>query len=54
MAYIDDLPILSKNNESYYKHSEIFLERLQIFQLYVSPVKSEFFKEENDFIDMLI
>ena len=54
VVYIDDLLVFSKNEESHYRHLEIVLQRLKEHELYVSPKKCEFFKDEMDFLGLLI
>ena len=53
-VYIDDLLVFSKNEESHYRHLEIVMNRLKEHELYVSPKKCEFCKDEMDFLGLLI
>ena len=53
-VYIDDLLVFSKDEESHYCHLETVLNRLKEHELYVSPKKCEFFKDEMDFLGLLI
>ena len=54
VVYMDDVLIFSKDEESYLKHLEIVLKRLQEHELYVSPKKCEFMREEIDFLGFLV
>jgi len=54
VVYIDDLLVFSKDEESHYRHLETVLKKLKEHELYVSPKKCEFFKEEMDFLGLLI
>lgn len=54
VVYIDDLLIFSKDEESHYAHLETVLERLKEHELYVSPKKCEFMKNEIDFLGLVI
>ena len=51
---MDDVLIFSKDEESHLKHLEIVLKHLQEHELYVSPKKCEFMREEIDFIGFLV
>lgn len=52
--YIDHLLIFSKKFESHYNHFEVVLQRLCENELYASPNKCVFLKEEIDLLSMLI
>jgi len=54
VVYIDDLLIFSKDDESHFRHLETVLSRLKEHELYVSPKKCELFKDEMDFLGLLI
>ncbi len=53
VVYMDDLLIFSKDEKSNLKHLNIFLSRLKDHQLYVSPKKCEFMKQEISFLGMI-
>jgi len=53
-VYIDDLLVFSKDEQSHMRHLEIVLSRLKEHELYASPKKCEFFKEEMDFLGLVI
>ena len=46
--------MFSKIEGRHYRHLEIVLQRLKEHELYVSPKKCEFFKDEIDFLGLLI
>ena len=54
VVHIDDLLVFSKDDESHHRHLETVLQRLKEHEFYVSPKKCEFFKEEMDFLGLLI
>ena len=54
VIYMDDLLIFSKDEDQHLKHLEIVLSRLQEHELYVSPRKCEFMKDNIDFLGMFV
>ena len=54
VVYIDDLLIFSKDKESHFTHLETVLKRLEEHELYVSPKKCEFMRDEIDFLGLKI
>ena len=54
VVYMDDLLIFSKDESSHMDHLRIVLSRLQQNQLYISPKKCEFFKEDISFLGMIV
>ena len=54
VAYMDDVLIFSKDEESHPKHLEIVLKHFQEHERYVSPKKCEFMQEEIDFLRFLV
>ena len=53
-VYIDDLLVFSKDENSHMRHLDIVLSRLKEHELYVSPKKCEFFRDEMDFLGLKI
>ncbi len=47
VVYMDDLLIFSKGEQSHLRHIELVLSRLKDNELFVSPKKCEFLKDEN-------
>ena len=54
VVYMDDLLIFSKDEHSHLEHLRIVLSRLQENELYVSPKKCDFMKNEISFLGMIV
>jgi len=54
VVYMDDLLIFSKDEESHLKHLETVLSRLKENDLYASPKKCEFMKDEMNFLGLIV
>ncbi len=51
--YMDDLLIFSKDEQSHLRHIEFVFSRLKDRELFVSPKKCEFLKEEIEFLGLV-
>jgi hypothetical protein len=54
VVYMDDLLILSKNEEDHMRHVERVLQRLREHKLYVSPKKCVFMSTEMEFLGFIV
>ena len=54
VVYMDDLLFFNNNEQEHLKHLEPVLSRLQAEELYVSPKKCAFMKEETTFLGMIV